>query len=96
MNILKYFSQEERDRREYREDNKRLATLTKMAEKAINVRYIDTSMWIVFDGVPVLRVTNEDDVTRRTISIQQVEPFIQQLRESYIATHKNDRLEVRA
>lgn len=97
MNIVKkYFSQEARDRREYRNDNKRLATLTKIAEKTINVRYIDKSMWIVFDGVPLLRVTNEDNITSRTISIEQVEQFISQLRESFIYTHKDDRLEERA
>ena len=96
MNILKYFSQEERDRREYRQDNKRLATLTRMAEKAINVTYVNNGIWITIDSLPTFRVTNDSDLNSRTIAIDQVELFIKELRENWISTHKDDRLEVRA
>lgn len=96
MNILKYFSQEERDRRVCREDNKRLAQLSKMAEKAINVTYLNDHIWITVEGIPMFRVTNESDLNRRTIAIEQVELFIKELRENWISTHKNDRLEARA
>lgn len=95
MNILKYFSQEERDRREYRQDNKRLSTLTKMAEKAINVTYINNGIWITIDSLPTFRVTNDSDLNSRTIAIDQVELFIKELRDNWVATHKDDRLEVR-
>lgn len=97
MNIIKeFFSQEVRDRREYRNDSKRLATLTKMAEKAINVTYINNGIWITIDSLPTFRVTNDSDLNSRTIAIDQVELFIKELRENYIAAHKDDRLEERA
>lgn len=97
MNIIKeFFSQEARDRREYGNDSKRLATLTKMAEKAINVTYINNGIWITIDSLPTFRVTNDSDLNSRTIAIDQVELFIKELRENWIATHKDDRLEVRA
>ena len=44
----------------------------------------------------MFRVTNESDLNRRTIAIEQVELFIKELRENWISTHKNDRLEARA
>lgn len=97
MNIFKhYFSQEARDRREYRNDNKRLATLSRLADKAINVTYINNGIWITIDGLPTFRVTNDSDLNSRTIAIGQVELFIKELRENYIAAHKDDRLEERA
>lgn len=95
MNILKYFSQEERNRRECREDNRRLSILTQMADKAINVTYLNDHIWITVEGVPMFLVTNESDLNRRTIAIEQVELFIKELLENWISTHKNDRLEAR-
>lgn len=97
MNIIKeFFSQEARDRREYRNDNKRLATLSRLADKAINVTYINNGIWITIDSLPTFRVTNDSDLNSRTIAINQVELFIKELRENYIAAHKDDRLEERA
>lgn len=97
MNIIKeFFSQEARDRREYRNDNKRLATLSRLADKAINVTYINDGIWITIDSLPTFRVTNDSDLNSRTIAINQVELFIKELRENYIAAHKDDRLEERA
>lgn len=97
MNIIKeFFSQEARDRREYRNDNKRLATLSRLADKAINVTYINNGIWITIDSLPTFRVTNDSDLNSRTIAINQVELFIKELRENWIATHKEDRLEERA
>lgn len=97
MNIIKeFFSQEARDRREYRNDNKRLATLSRLADKAINVTYINDGIWITIDSLPTFRVTNDSDLNSRTIAIDQVELFIKELRENYIAAHKDDRLEERA
>lgn len=97
MNIIKeFFSQEARDRREYRNDNKRLATLSRLADKAINVTYINNGIWITIDSLPTFRVTNDSDLNSRTIAIDQVELFIKELRENYIAAHKDDRLEGRA
>lgn len=97
MNIIKeFFSQEARDRREYRNDNKRLTTLSRLADKAINVTYINNGIWITIDSLPTFRVTNDSDLNSRTIAIDQVELFIKELRENYIAAHKDDRLEVRA
>lgn len=97
MNIIKeFFSQEARDRREYRNDNKRLATLSRLADKAINVTYINNGIWITIDSLPTFRVTNDSDLNSRTIAIDQVELFIKELRENYIAAHKDDRLEERA
>lgn len=97
MNILKqFFSQEARDRRTMQTDNKRLALLNKMAEKAINVTYINNGIWITIDGLPTFRVTNDSDLNSRTIAINQVELFIKELRENWVATHKDDRLEERA
>ena len=97
MNIIKeFFSQEARDRREYRNDNKRLATLSRLADKAINVTYINNGIWITIDSLPTFRVTNDSDLNSRTIAIEQVELFIKELRENYIAAHKDDRLEERA
>ena len=96
MNIIKeFFSQEARDRREYRNDNKRLATLSRLADKAINVTYINNGIWITIDSLPTFRVTNDSDLNSRTIAIDQVELFIKELRENYIAAHKDDRLEGR-
>lgn len=96
MNIIKeFFSQEARDRREYRNDNKRLATLSRLADKAINVTYINNGIWITIDSLPTFRVTNDSDLNSRTIAIDQVELFIKELRENYIAAHKDDRLEER-
>ena len=96
MNIIKeFFSQEARDRREYRNDNKRLATLSRLADKAINVTYINDGIWITIDSLPTFRVTNDSDLNSRTIAIDQVELFIKELRENYIAAHKDDRLEGR-
>lgn len=96
MNIIKeFFSQEARDRREYRNDNKRLATLSRLADKAINVTYINNGIWITIDSLPTFRVTNNSDLNSRTIAIDQVELFIKELRENYIAAHKDDRLEGR-
>lgn len=97
MNIIKeFFSQEARDRRECRNDNKRLATLSRLADKAINVTYINDGIWITIDSLPTFRVTNDSDLNSRTIAIGQVELFIKELRENYIAAHKDDRLEERA
>lgn len=97
MNIIKeFFSQEARDRREYRNDNKRLTTLSRLADKAINVTYINNGIWITIDSLPTFRVTNDSDLNSRTIAIDQVELFIKELRENYIAAHKDDRLEERA
>lgn len=96
MNIIKeFFSQEARDRREYRNDNKRLATLSRLADKAINVTYINNGIWITIDSLPTFCVTNDSDLNSRTIAIDQVELFIKELRENYIAAHKDDRLEGR-
>ena len=92
MKILKYFSQEERDRRECQEDIKRLSLLRKMAEKAINVTYLNNQIWITVEGIPMFSVTNESDLNRRTIAIEQVELFIKELRENWIMAHKDDRL----
>lgn len=92
MKILKYFSQEERDRRECQEDIKRLSLLRKMAEKAINVTYLNNQIWITVEGIPMFSVTNESDLNRRTIAIDQVELFIKELRENWIMAHKDDRL----
>ena len=97
MNILKkYFSQEARDRRTLQTDNKRIATLNRLADKAINVTYINNGIWITIDGLPTFRVTNDSDLNSRTIAINQVELFIKELRENWVATHKDDRLEERA
>ena len=96
MNILKkYFSQEARDRRTLQTDNKRIATLNRLADKAINVTYINNGIWITIDGLPTFRVTNDSDLNSRTIAINQVELFIKELRENWVATHKDDRLEAR-
>lgn len=95
MRILSYFSQEARDRREYREDNRRLEMLKRMADKAVNVTYNGNAIWITVEGVPTFRVTNESDLKARTIAIDQVELFVKELREDYVSTHKNDRLEAR-
>ena len=97
MNILKkYFSQEARDRRTLQTDNKRIATLNRLADKAINVTYINNGIWVTIDGLPTFRVTNDSDLNSRTIAINQVELFIKELRENWVATHKVDRLEERA
>lgn len=94
MNIIKhYFSQEARDRRALQSDNRRIQLLSKLAEKAINVTYKDNSIWLTIDGVPTFRVTNDSDINSRTIAISQVELFVKELRENWIETHKNDRLE---
>lgn len=94
MNIIKnYFSQEARDRRTLQADNKRLDTLRRLADKAINVTYKDNAIWLTIDSVPTFRVTNDSDLNSRTISISQVELFVKELRENWIASHKNDRLE---
>lgn len=92
MKILKYFSQEERDRRECQEDIKRLSLLSKMAEKAINVTYLNNQIWITVEGIPMFSVTNESDLNRRTIAIDQVELFINEQRANWIMAHKDDRL----
>ncbi len=92
MKILKYFSQEERDRRECQEDIKRLSLLRKMAEKAINVTYLNNQIWITVEGIPMFSVTNESDLNRRTIAIDQVELFINEQRANWIMAHKDDRL----
>lgn len=96
MNIIKqFFSQESRDRRILQTDNKRLALLNKKAEKAINVTYINNGIWITIEGLATFRVTNDSDLNSRTIAINHVELFIKELRENWIAKHKDDRLEER-
>lgn len=94
MNIIKnYFSQEARDRRTLQADNKRLDTLRALAEKTINVTYKGNSIWLTIDNVPTFRVTNDSDLNSRTIAISQVELFVKELRENWIDSHKDDRLE---
>lgn len=91
MNIIKqYFSQEARDRRELRNDNRRLAALYRMADSIINVRFQGSDIWITIDGTPTFRVTNDSDLNSRTIAINQVELFIKQLRDEWVNAHKND------
>lgn len=91
MNILKhYFSQEARDKRELKNDNKRLAALYRMADNIINVRFHNDGIWITIDGTPTFRVTNDSDLNSRTIAINQVELFIKQLRDEWVNAHKND------
>ena len=94
MNIIKhYFSQEARDRRALQSDNRRIQLLSKLAEKAINVTYKDNAIWLTIDGVPTFRVTNESDINSRTIDIAQVDAFVKELRENWMSSHKDDRLE---
>lgn len=94
--ILRYFSQESRDRREYATDTKRLALLHALSEKAVNVSYENNGIWITLEGVPMFRVTNESDLNARTIAIGQVELFVKELRENWVCKHRKDRLEGRA
>lgn len=97
MNIIKhYFSQEARDRRTLQADNRRLDTLRALADKAINVTYKDNAIWLTIDGTPTFRVTNDSDINARTIAISQVELFVKELRQNWIAAHKDDRLEQHA
>lgn len=94
-NVLKFFSQESRDRREYAADTKRLAHLHTLSKKAVNVSYEDNGIWITLEGVPMFRVTNESDLNSRTIAIGQVDLFVKELRDNWVMKHKNDRLEGR-
>ncbi len=94
-NVLKFFSQESRDRREYAADTKRLALLRTLSKKAVNVSYEDNGIWITLEGVPMFRVTNESDLNSRTIAIGQVDLFVKELRDNWVMKHKNDRLEGR-
>lgn len=96
MNILKYFTEEARDARTCRNDNRRKEILVGRAEKAINTTYVANAIWITIEGVPTFRVTNDSDVAKRTIAISQVELFIKDLRENWVRAHINDRLDQRA
>ena len=91
MNIIKkYFSQEARYRRTLQADIKRLDTLRRLADKAINVTYKGDGIWLTIDGTPTFRVTNDSDINARTIAISQVDMFVRDLRENWIGAHKDD------
>ena len=90
MNIIKqYFSQEARDKRTLRTDQKNLAALYRIAENTINVRYCNSGIWITIDNTPTFRVTNDSDLNARTIAIGQVELFIKELRDEWVNGHKD-------
>ena len=96
MSILKYFTQEARDARTCKSDNKRREILSARAEKAINTKYIGNGIWITVDGVPILRITNESEINKFTIAISEVELFIKELREKWVTAHIHDRLDMHA
>ena len=96
MNIItKYFSQEARTRREQQRENRRSELLSKLADKAVNVTYWHSSIWITIDGVPTIQVTNGSDTKANapTIAIERVYICVAELRGNWMLAHINDRLE---
>lgn len=95
LNTLDYFSRDARAKRELQSDVKRLSMLGRLADKSVNVRYVNSGIWITVEGIPMLRVTSESDLSHRTISIDQVDAFVRDIREDWISSHKHDRMDMR-
>ena len=94
MSILNYFSKAERDKRELQSDSKRLSALRRLADRSVNVMYVNNGIWVTVDGTPTLRVTSKSDIGNRAISIEQVDAFVRDLRDDWISSHKDDRIDI--
>lgn len=83
-------------KRQIRMETKKNQVLASMAESAVNIKYFKNGIWITIDGTKAFRVSNESNMTHRTVAIQEVDELMRELRENWIAAHKNDRIEARA
>lgn len=91
MEILKelFLSQKQRDTLQVRQDNKKKEYWQKEAEHEIQVKFYMGSTWLFISGTPVLQVTNETDLTKSTIALQQLSDFISATRASFVVSHLN-------
>ena len=69
----------------------RARTIRSRAEKAINAKYIDKKLFVVVNELPILRVTNESDIVNGTISLSDLDSFVESLRQSYEIIHHDDK-----
>lgn len=91
MEILKelFLSQKQRDALQVREDNRKKEYWSKEAEQEVQVRFYMGSTWLFISGTPVLQVTNETDLSKSTIALQQLSDFIAHTRASFVMSHLN-------
>ena len=78
------------DKKHLREDERKVSFAKALAEKVIKFSDDNNNPVITYDGTILFRVTNETDIKRCTVALEDVSCFLEYLRDSYILSHKNE------